>query len=130
MAPEQVRGLPCDERSDLYSAAVVLYEMLLGRHPLPQEASDLELRQAIVHRPPPALPAAVPRPLARVARRGLSKPPARRFGSAQRFLAALDAATAVPVAGATRSGTPGSSGRPAPRPRSPAAARRPSPRAP
>jgi serine/threonine protein kinase len=33
MAPEQIRGVPCDERADIYAAAVTLFEMLTGRWP-------------------------------------------------------------------------------------------------
>ncbi|MBN9414941.1 MAG: serine/threonine protein kinase [Candidatus Eremiobacteraeota bacterium] len=37
MAPEQVQGLPVDERSDLYSLGLIFYERLLGKLPYPED---------------------------------------------------------------------------------------------
>jgi serine/threonine protein kinase len=52
MAPEQLRGEPVDERSDLFSAGVVLYEMATGKRAFPQK--DLaRLVEAIQHENPP-----------------------------------------------------------------------------
>src|SRR5215469_6826389 len=51
MAPEQLRGEPGDERSDLYSLAVVLYEMLAGAAPFSSE-TEYGLMQAQMHERP------------------------------------------------------------------------------
>ena len=40
MSPEQVLSHSLDGRSDLYSAAIVLYEMLSGRTPFPSERGE------------------------------------------------------------------------------------------
>lgn len=82
MAPEQREGArEVDVRADLYSAAVVLYEMLTGGLPIGLFALTGDAR------------------LDSVLRRGLAKDPARRFSSAAEFRAALDE---VPAAAAPR----------------------------
>jgi len=51
MAPEQVKGIPLDGRSDLFSLGVVLYEMLLRRKPFPADTVTSLVYQ-ILHEDP------------------------------------------------------------------------------
>ena len=78
MSPEQVRGEAVDERSDLFTLGVVLYEMLGGKRPF-LGGSSIEVTHAILKSEPAALPATVPPALALVVRRCLEKDPTRRF---------------------------------------------------
>ncbi len=56
MSPEQIQGKPLDGRSDLYSAGVLLFEMLTGRLPFPTEdRSDWLVACDHVQTPPPQL---------------------------------------------------------------------------
>jgi serine/threonine protein kinase len=55
MSPEQVLSRPLDGRSDLYSAAIVLYEMLCGRTPFSNERGEFLVRKDQVEAPPPPL---------------------------------------------------------------------------
>jgi serine/threonine protein kinase len=85
MSPEQVLSRPLDGRSDLYSAATVLYEMLAGRTPFLGEQGEFLVRKAQVETPPPPVRAYLPQALPVVDAlfaRALAKDPANRFESA------------------------------------------------
>jgi serine/threonine protein kinase/TPR repeat protein len=93
MAPEQLRGEPGDERSDLYSLAIVLYELLTGSPPFVAD-SDYDLMQAHMHARPVRLLGRVVGIDARAdaaLMRALAKKPEQRFSSAREFCDALGA---------------------------------------
>jgi serine/threonine-protein kinase len=93
MAPEQLKGEPGDERSDLYSLAIVLYELLCGSTPFEAE-SDYDLMQAHIHAKPQRLVSRVPGLDPRIDAallRGLAKTPAQRFATMRDFADALGA---------------------------------------
>src|SRR5262249_42937192 len=54
MSPEQLRGLPVDARSDLFSVGCVLYELVAGKRPF-QGRTAVETAAAILHDEPPFL---------------------------------------------------------------------------
>jgi serine/threonine-protein kinase len=97
MAPEQIRGEPCDERTDLWSAGVVLYELLTGTPPF---AGGVPLIYAAVLArdplPPSLLNPELPLAFDAVMAQALAKSPHRRFQSAQAMAAAIDEAMAEP----------------------------------
>ena len=104
MSPEQTYGSDAvDGRSDLYSLACVLYEMLAGEPPFTGPSS-----QAIVAKHRQQLPSPihhvrphVPVSVTSTIERGLEKVPADRFQSAEEFAQAL-VGTAVPATGRRR----------------------------
>jgi serine/threonine-protein kinase len=92
LSPEQAQGVSVDERSDLYSVGVVLYEMLTGRVPFEGDSAvSIALKQvAEAPAPPRALNPATPPELEAVVLRALEKDPSRRYQDADEFITALD----------------------------------------
>jgi beta-lactam-binding protein with PASTA domain len=99
LSPEQAQGLPVSGASDLYSIGVILYECLTGRVPFEADSAvAVALKQVSEQPVPPSrLNPSVPPALDAVVMKALAKHPANRFGSADEFLAALDAAQADPA---------------------------------
>jgi eukaryotic-like serine/threonine-protein kinase len=92
LSPEQARGGDVDQRSDLYSVGVLMYEMLTGSVPF---AGDTPVEIAMKHlsqtpEPPSTRRADVPRELDLVVMRALAKDPADRYQSAEEMKADLD----------------------------------------
>ncbi len=95
MAPEQCQGLAVDGRADIYSLAVIAYEMLCCR--LPFQSEDFaQLVQMHVHdapKPPHERDSSVPGALSDIVLNGLEKDPAHRPPSAGAFATKLRAVT-------------------------------------
>src|SRR5579862_3371109 len=95
MAPEQLRGEEGDEACDLYSLAIVLYEMLTGTPPFSAN-SEYDLMQAQINQRPDRLTPRVPGLDSKVESaimKALSKKPAQRFPSTRAFSDALGASS-------------------------------------
>lgn len=97
MAPERRRSGPVDARSDVFSASMILFELLTGRHPWPPLPSAEEmLRDALG---PPLLDEAtearLPDDVRSVVMRGLSDDPELRWPNARAMAQALKQTTSA-----------------------------------
>src|SRR6201992_3604502 len=97
LSPEQAQGHAVSAGSDLYSVAVVLYEMLTGRVPFDGESAVTIALKHVSEAPvpPSAINPAVPPELEQVVMWALNKNPADRPTDADQFINALEAARSV-----------------------------------
>ncbi len=122
MAPEQLRGHPADQRSDIFSLGAVLYEVLSGRRAFTGDTA-IETMNAILKDDPPELSRPdrpIPAGLERTVSHCLEKKPEERFQSARDLAFGLSSlSSAAPESGAVRAlpkasmwrSTPGHRGR-------------------
>ena len=94
LSPEQARSEPLDDRSDLYSLGVVLYELATGQLPLHNKTVAGQLIAILAHKPTPLreLNPDIPQPLADLIHRLLRKEPRNRISSASELVKQLDVA--------------------------------------
>nr|WP_246312515.1 serine/threonine-protein kinase [Aquabacterium terrae] len=91
LAPEQIRGGPVDERCDVYSLGVVLYELLTGRKAF-GGTSLTSITQAVLEGnpvPAHALVPGLPVELSEIASRAMALDPAQRYPSAREMSMAI-----------------------------------------
>lgn len=91
MSPERIRARNLDGRSDLYSLALVLHELLTGI-PAFADGDEQDLIQAQMETPPPCLPRDLPPGLEPLILKALAKRPEDRFDSAGEFRCLLEGA--------------------------------------
>jgi len=91
MSPEQARGEPLTPSSDIFSAGIILYEMLTGRRLFKTESelATLEKVKACDIEPPSSLNPNIPPRLDELVMRALAKEPADRYHDAGEFQGAL-----------------------------------------
>ena len=94
IAPEQAYGLSIDQRADLYSLSVMLYEMITGKPPFDADEVGALLRMHVSAKVPSFSEVApglvVPEAVERLILRGLEKKADRRIGSAQEYIDRID----------------------------------------
>ena len=107
MSPEQATGQAVDERADLYSFGVMLYEMIAGVVPFDAELPSQVLARQLVEEPPP-LPPGTPPVLTKLVFELMEKKPEDRPSSAQEVFERLAELTATPSGrvAAPRTGPP------------------------
>ncbi|MCX7892739.1 MAG: response regulator [Burkholderiales bacterium] len=90
MSPEQFLGDRVDERTDIYAAGVIVYEVLTGTRPF--KGTDAQIMKQVLHdmpAPPSKHEPRLPPALDEVVLKALAKSPADRYATAREFLQAL-----------------------------------------
>ena len=116
MAPEQVQGQKIDARADLFSAGVLLYQLLTDQRPFDGDNEFAIIQQIVAQapRPPSSVNARLPGAIDAVVAKALAKDREQRFATAGEFASALRAAmrqaddpTVLPPANPARTGKGG-----------------------
>jgi serine/threonine protein kinase len=103
MSPEQAEGRPIDQRSDIYSLGVMLYQLLTGRVPFQADTPTAVLLAHVTQapQPPTQLNPSIPLAVEAVVLRSLAKRPEGRFPTAGEFARALTLAASGAAASAS-----------------------------
>ena len=105
MSPEQVRGEPADQLSDIFSFGTILYEMISGQRAFKRN-TNAETMTAILNEEPQELPSrvgAIPPALERIVRHCMEKQPRQRFQSARDIAFDLESLSAISGTGTVAS---------------------------
>jgi len=106
VAPERLLSDPYDERADLYSVGVMMYELLTARRPFVGATRAALMAAHVEDTPvsPDRVQCQIPGPIAEVCMRAIARDPRERFASAEAMKQALDQAwhAARPVAALVR----------------------------
>ncbi|TME14879.1 MAG: hypothetical protein E6I70_14660 [Chloroflexi bacterium] len=96
MSPEQVKGEPIDQRSDIYAMGAMLYELLHGQPPFGGQVATI-LHSQVYNDPPPTPD--IPQPIMDVLKRAMAKERSSRFSTCEEFAGALLALDPAQITG-------------------------------